>query len=73
MGEIGLLHPLWLALLPLALALGLLDGWRARGTPRRVGAALRGAALALLVLGLAQPVWRAPAERSSASSSSGTP
>ena len=49
---------LWL--LAVALLVGLLDAWRTRGTPRRVGAAVRGLALAALVVALAQPVARWP-------------
>ncbi len=58
MPELAVLAPLALLLLPLAVGLGLLDGWRAPGRRRRFGAALRGLLLCLLVLALARPVLR---------------
>ncbi len=49
---------LWL--LGVALLVGLLDAWKARGTPRRMGAAVRGLGLAALAAALSQPVARWP-------------
>lgn len=62
MPELALQAPAWLALLGIALFVGVLDAWRATSARRRGGALVRGLALVCLALALSQPVarWSGP-------------